>query len=131
MIIAHERTREYGELLGSIKGAMFLGTPHRGSDAAYWAAYAARVLQVIQLGRGTNDAFVSALQRNSKEFSDISQQWIERATPLRIRTFYETERLHGELVSLTTTYSEFIAWRRSLYCLRTGRNSILTSTGCR
>ena len=48
MIIAHERSSEYGELLGSIKAAMFLGTPHRGSDVAYWATYAANVLKVLQ-----------------------------------------------------------------------------------
>src|SRR5271170_1461681 len=101
MIIAHERSNEYGELLGSVKAAMFFGTPHRGSEAAYWGAYAANVLKVLQLGRGTNTSFVSALQRNSPEFAHISQQWIERAAPLKIRTFYETERLLGELVSLT------------------------------
>jgi hypothetical protein len=108
MIIAHERSREYGDLLYSVKGAMFFGTPHRGSDAAYWAAYAARVLKVIQSGRGTNDTFVSALQRNSEVFINVSEQWIERAAPLRIRTFYETERLYGELVSLKTSHSETI-----------------------
>jgi hypothetical protein len=101
MIIAHERSNEYGELLSSIKAAMFFGTPHRGSEAAYWGAYAANVLKILQLGRGTNTSFVSALQRNSTEFANISQQWIERAAPLKIRTFYETERLLGELVSLT------------------------------
>jgi hypothetical protein len=101
MIIAHERSSEYRELLGSIKAVMFLGTPHCGSNAAYWATYAANVLKVLQLGRGTNTSFVSALQRNSTEFANISQQWIERAAPLKIRTFFETERLLGELVYLT------------------------------
>lgn len=101
MVIAHERSNEYGELLGSVKAAMFFGTPHRGCDAAYWGAYAANVLKISQLGRGTNTSFISALRRNSTEFANISQQWIERAAPLKIRTFYETERLFGELVSLT------------------------------
>jgi hypothetical protein len=63
MIIAHERSGEYGELLGSIKAAMFLGTPHRGSDAAYWATYAANVLKVLQLGRRNNTAFVSTPEK--------------------------------------------------------------------
>ncbi|PVH98023.1 hypothetical protein DM02DRAFT_616112, partial [Periconia macrospinosa] len=98
MIHAHQRLREYGELLDSIKGVIFFGTPHRGSDAAYWASYAARVLKTIQLGRGTNDKFVSDLRRNSKAFAEISEQWVERAAPLRIRTFYETELLYGEHV---------------------------------
>lgn len=105
MIIANERSNDYGELLNNIKAAMFLGTPHRGSDAAYWATYAANTLKILQLGRGTNNLFVSALQKNSTEFANISQQWIERAAPLKIRTFYETERLLGEIVCSTAPLS--------------------------
>lgn len=74
MIIAHERSNEYGELLSSVKAAIFLGTPHRGSDVAYWGTFAANVLKTLQLGRGTNTSFVSALQTNSTEFANISQQ---------------------------------------------------------
>lgn len=110
MILAHERSGEYSEVLQSIKCVMFFGTPHRGSDAAYWAAYVTRVLSVIQLGRGTNQAFVSALKPNSETFSNISEQWIERADQLRIRSFYETLRLHGELVSAETPHPEQLAY---------------------
>lgn len=42
-----------------------------------------------------------ALKKNSQIFADISQQFIERAKPLKIRTFYETEKLHGHLVQIT------------------------------
>ncbi|RDW56552.1 hypothetical protein BP6252_14102 [Coleophoma cylindrospora] len=98
MILAHERSNLYGELLSSIKATMFFGTPHRGSDAAYWATYAAKIFKILQAGRGTNTSFVSALQKNSPEFANISQQWIERALQLIIRTFYKTERLLGELI---------------------------------
>ena len=98
MIIANERALEYSELLSGIRCAMFFGTPHRGSDAAYWATFGANLLKALQLGRGTNKSFVTSLQRNSLEFANISQQWIERAARLRIRTFYETERYLGILV---------------------------------
>jgi hypothetical protein len=98
MILAHERSSAYGQLLGSVRGLMFFATPHRGSDAAYWAHFAARLLHMIQVGRGTNPSFVAALQRNSTEFANISTQFIERAVSLRIRSFYETDRYLGELV---------------------------------
>jgi hypothetical protein len=52
----------------------------------------------VQLGGGTNSAYVEGLRKNSKEFSNISEQWIERGQRLQIRTFYEADRMHGILV---------------------------------
>jgi pimeloyl-ACP methyl ester carboxylesterase len=98
MIRAQERCELYGELLSKIRGIVFLGTPHRGSDVAWWASFPAKLLKALQLGTGTNTAYLDALTRNSKEFSRISQQWVERSKELVIRTFFETERLHGVLV---------------------------------
>ncbi|KAI0542415.1 hypothetical protein GGR58DRAFT_496969 [Xylaria digitata] len=98
MVLAQERYTTYGDLLSRIYGVVFLGTPHRGSDLAWWATFAANMLKAIQLGRGTNTTYVSGLKRNSEEFAHISQQWVERSANLQIRTFYETERLSGVLV---------------------------------
>ena len=98
MILAHERSGVYGDLLQRVRATMFFGVPHRGADSAYWANIVANMCKILQAGRGTNTAFVEALQKNSKEFARTSQQFIERAAPLKIRTFYETERYHGELV---------------------------------
>jgi hypothetical protein len=99
MILAHERSNFYGNLLGHIRAVVFLGVPHRGSDVAYWATFAANILQFGQLRLGTNPAYITALQRNSPTFAHISTQFIERAAPLSIRTFYETERMGGQVVS--------------------------------
>lgn len=101
LIIAHERSSHYGLLLNSVKALVFFGMPHRGSDLAYWSTLAAKLLNTVQVGRGTNQSFVEALQRNSKTFTDISQSFIDRAAPLKVRTFYETEKLYGSLVCLT------------------------------
>ncbi|KAK2613542.1 hypothetical protein N8I77_000449 [Diaporthe amygdali] len=98
MVLAQERSKLYGDLLSKVYGVIFLGTPHRGSDLAWWATFAAEILRTIQLGSGTNTAYVSALKRNSTEFANISQQWVERSEAVQIRTFYETERLAGVLV---------------------------------
>jgi hypothetical protein len=99
MILANERSKYYGDLLQHVRGAVFFGVPHRGSDIAYWAGFAANVLQFGQLGLGTNPAYVKALQRNSPTFAKISTQFVDRAERLSIRTFYETERMGNQVVS--------------------------------
>ena len=58
----------------------------------------ASLVRGAQLGTGTNTKFVEALKKNSKEFDDISESFIERAAELDIRTFYETEVYWGQLV---------------------------------
>lgn len=98
MIIAHERSSIYGTVLNSVRALAFFGVPHRGSDLAYWSTFAARLLKTVQLGLGTNKSYVEALRKNSQTFADISQSFTERAEPLKIRTFYETEKLYGCLV---------------------------------
>src|ERR1700733_10469592 len=99
MILAHERSSYYGDLLQHVRAVVFLGVPHRGSDIAYWAAFAAKILRVGQLGFQANPVYIEALQRNSPTFANISTQFIERAVPLSIRTFYETEMMGNQLVS--------------------------------
>jgi hypothetical protein len=98
MILAHGRLRHYADLLNSVRGLVFFGVPHRGSDVAYWGNFAANLLKITQLGFSTNTSFVEALKRNSETFADISQQFIERGANLPIRTFYETEKLLNLLV---------------------------------
>jgi hypothetical protein len=98
MIVAHERSKVYGPLLQKVQASVFFGVPHRGSDTAYWATFAATLLKYGQLGLGTNATYVTALQRRSQTFADISQQFIERAANLNIRTFYETEKMLNQLV---------------------------------
>lgn len=98
MILAHERSTHYADLLNSIRGLVFFGVPHRGSDAAVWVTFAANLLVYAQLGFGTNPNFVKALQSNSQTFADISQQFIERGANVAIRTFYETNKMGNRIV---------------------------------
>jgi hypothetical protein len=100
LILAYERSGLYGDLLDCVKAVVFFGVPHRGADLAYWATFTSMILQTMQLGFGTNPNFVTDLQRNSRTFADISKQFIERGDKLRIRTFYETEKIYGQLVSI-------------------------------
>lgn len=106
LIIAHERSSdpEYKDILENTRAIAFLGVPHKGSDSAWWAAFAANALKGASIGSSTNTALVSDLKKDSTTLANISKQFIDRARELLIYTFFETERLHGIVVchSLTT-----------------------------
>ena len=70
-----------------------MGTPHRGADAASWANFVARALEALQMGTATNRNLLSDLKKNSGALWQVSQQFVERASTLKIRTFYETNKL--------------------------------------
>ena len=93
IIYAHNHSSHYKTLLDQVRGIVFIGTPHRGSDVAYWAGFLARALHALQFSTSTNNSLLPTLERNSKQLSDVSQQFIERGTGLQIRTFYEKEKL--------------------------------------
>ncbi|KAI9795942.1 MAG: hypothetical protein M1833_006590 [Piccolia ochrophora] len=98
LIIARERSGQYRNLLKSVQGCVFFGVPHRGSDIAFWVNYPAKLLDHGLLGLGGNTAYIDALKTNSSTWRAISKQFVERAEPLEIRTFYETERLGNVLI---------------------------------
>jgi hypothetical protein len=76
------------------KAVVFMGTPHRGANAATWAGFAARALQATQMNTATNSRLLSDLKGNSETLRQISQQFVERGSAITIKTFYETEMLN-------------------------------------
>ena len=93
LILAHERSGVYGNLLEMAKGVIFMGTPHRGANVASWAKFAAQALRALQMGTATNKSLLSDLRKNSKTLAQISQQFVERGSTLRIKTFYEGNKM--------------------------------------
>ncbi|KAI9857467.1 MAG: hypothetical protein M1813_008217 [Trichoglossum hirsutum] len=93
LVLAHERSSLYEGLLQRVRGVVFMGTPHRGSNVVSWTDFLARALYAIQVGTGTNKDLLSILRRDSKVLSDISRQFIDIGAKLQIRTFIETELL--------------------------------------
>ena len=76
------------------KAIIFLGTPHRGTDAASWGNFAAQVLKAVQMGTATNPSLLADLERNSETLGQISRQFVERGSTLVMKTFYETIKLN-------------------------------------
>ncbi|PNP53261.1 hypothetical protein FNYG_15770 [Fusarium nygamai] len=93
LIIAHGRADIYGTISDSTVGIIFLATPHRGSGIAAPAELASRLLHAAQLGTGTNTKLVTSLRQNAEVLWDISSQFVDRASRIHIRSFYETDLL--------------------------------------
>lgn len=105
LILAHENLSNtyYKDVVDNTKAIIFLGVPHKGSNSAWWANFAANALKAASIGRTTNTAFVAALRKNSNTLINISKQFVHRAKDLKIYTFYETQRLSGIVVCTLLT----------------------------
>lgn len=103
LITAHERSSnaDYKDILVHTKGIAFLGVPHQGSDIAWWAGFAAKLLRNASIGTSTNVALLSDLEKGSTTLANISNQFVDRASNLIIYTFYETEKLNKVMVCIT------------------------------
>jgi hypothetical protein len=100
LILAHERSSDthYRNILDNTKAIAFLGVPHRGADAAWWATFAANSLKGATLGMTTHTALAKDLQKASPTLAAISKQFVDRGKSLKIYTFYETRKLSGIVV---------------------------------
>ncbi|KAI0870691.1 Alpha/Beta hydrolase protein [Hypoxylon argillaceum] len=70
-----------------IKGIVFFGTPHRGSDIANWAALAKRIGGPVI--PGPNRGFFHLLQTNSEELYKITEDFRPLSANYAIVSFYE------------------------------------------
>lgn len=114
MNLANERSKLWRDIVDNVFSIVFFAVPHRGADLASLATAAASLYSVATLGFAGNKKFVEALKRNSLEFRQISNAFIEPASKVRIiRSFYETTKIANHLVSQ-------ISCRRSMYggCIR-------------
>ena len=100
LILADERSSDahYRNILDYTKAIAFLGVPHRGADAAWWASFAANALNGATLGASIYTALVKDLQNASPTLATISKQFVDRGQPLKIYTFFETRKLFGTVV---------------------------------
>jgi hypothetical protein len=93
-------------LTSSTVGIVFLGTPHRGTEAAKWGEIVATSAKA--LGFGFEDSILKDLRKDSENLRDLLYKftlWANR-TRLSIVCFYEQhksdylKRYHGTLKTL-------------------------------
>ena len=101
MNLANERSDLWKSVVDSVFSIIFFAVPHRGADAAYWATLAADVYNLATFGFKGNKNFVEALERNSPQFWQISNAFIQPASKVElIRCFYETTMIANKIVNL-------------------------------
>ena len=93
LIVAHECSPIYSNVLHNVKGIAFLGVPHRGASIARLGSFFIDLLRPSGLGKTINSDLVKNLERNSDALSNISLQAVQRLKGLRIFTFYETRKM--------------------------------------
>jgi hypothetical protein len=83
-----------------------MGTPHGGSDIAFWASYAGNLINAISFGTRTNKDLLGVLRKDSTFLGCLSQKFILQSRSMRILSFYETEKfpLLNCRVSNTVSY---------------------------
>lgn len=82
----------YQDFMDSTKAVAFLGTPHGGASAAWWASKASSLASVLSAKLiPRSEKFVNCLNRDSEELFRISTDFVHRAKPLIIKSFCETK----------------------------------------
>ncbi|KAJ0144065.1 Uncharacterized protein HZ326_13139 [Fusarium oxysporum f. sp. albedinis] len=94
LVIAHEKETRYGSIKEAVAGVIFLGTPHRGADIAYWSKLLAKFANVLSAGKMRED-LLKALAPKSTELGTICSQFVERGMRLQIFSLYERHETSG------------------------------------
>lgn len=94
MVIAHERQERYGDLLKAIKGVLFMATPHRGADVAYWSTLFGKLVNIPLIGSMRLN-LLEDLKTKSRTLGDICSQFVERGKGLHIFTYFERVKTSG------------------------------------
>ncbi|KAE8452345.1 hypothetical protein EG329_001045 [Mollisiaceae sp. DMI_Dod_QoI] len=82
----------YREMIDKFLGVVFMGTPHGGSDVAFWASYAGKLLNIVTFGTRTNKDLLLLLRKDSTFLGSLSQKFKAQCDSLQVLTFYETEK---------------------------------------
>jgi hypothetical protein len=94
LIIAHERSERYSSISRDTFGVMFMGTPHRGSDVAFWSNIFGSMADLLTLG-SIRTQLLQDLKPKSDCLGSTCSQFVERAQSLRIFSMYERLRIKG------------------------------------
>ncbi|OTA04435.1 hypothetical protein A9Z42_0050300 [Trichoderma parareesei] len=114
VVRGHEQDSFYGPLLKKIRGVIFLGTPHKGSDLAYWDSIGTQIVRAATLGLTTNTKLSKDLKVDSEMLKRISDSFACRGATFKIRSFYETEFMTGLNCCVVDRDSARLGWCNEL-----------------
>ncbi len=92
---ARATERTYRNILDSTTGILFFATPHRGSGAA---SIANLLLNVAKYTGNWRPGLIGPLTKDSEYLSNLSQDFKDRLSAIKVKSFYETVRTEEELI---------------------------------
>lgn len=90
----------YADLLDSVYGLVFFGTPHRGGDHTSLGDIAAKIAGSITNSK--KNSLMEALKKNSFFAEAVKENFRNRLNDFLILTFYESRKLKGTVVRPTS-----------------------------
>jgi len=97
VVLAQIHPEKYPFIKDSIKGILFLSTPHRGSESVEWPQLLAKILNAsLYLTAGLHGSartdLLKSLERNSKELRGISDNFSSQVKCIKIISCYEQNK---------------------------------------
>lgn len=84
------------------KNQVFFGTPHKGSDLAWWGKMATKIGKWAFLS--PSKQLLKDLERNSRPLRDVSEDFVSIVKRYKIVSYYESDKLGlGKVVCLDTS----------------------------
>ncbi|ETS79976.1 hypothetical protein PFICI_07505 [Pestalotiopsis fici W106-1] len=90
LVLAHEDDVIYRSTLKSVLGVVFLGTPHKGSEAADIGKIVGRIIN-LAVPKATRTDLLGHLGENSQALRELASSFRHRLCNLEVVTFYETQ----------------------------------------
>jgi hypothetical protein len=115
LITASSQLDHYGGILKSVRGAVFMGTPHRGSRTAGTAKLLSKIINTVSFGTAIRSDLLGVLKVSSKSLEDISLQSISLLKELRIVSFYEQKPLGISLVCINHLTPRLVYFRSEFF----------------
>ncbi|RYP13739.1 hypothetical protein DL765_006755 [Monosporascus sp. GIB2] len=95
LVMAHERSTRYSSITKDTFGIMFLGTPHRGSDAAFYGKLFGILADVLTPG-SVRTQLLDDLKRKADVLGARCSQFVQPSQALhRVFSVYERVRVKG------------------------------------
>ena len=100
-IVEAYNNERYTPLYNAIKGVVFLGTPHQGSDLA-------GSLDFVLFASFSSRPFVKQLNPNSDAIAAINNSFSHRVESLKLISFFETDSTRIQWVRLFTVCGNYL-----------------------
>lgn len=96
---------DYPDILRSVAGIIFLGTPHRGSQTQSKASIIAKIASI--LGQGEQSSLLKAVEKDSEMLNDLVHDFTRVVNKASIELFCFFEQQKSDVTKILKPKSSF------------------------